>query len=128
MNWAILDTGQVVDTFGTQPVGFIMYGKDGRMMSIIVRGDRAKPTNENLTDQQRADLHRSMTAYGGTYTFDGKTVTHHIDISWNESWTGTSVIRDVRKEGDKLIYSTRPAPSPIDGKMSIATLIWEKAK
>jgi hypothetical protein len=123
----IADTGQIEDTFGKQPVGFITYGRDGRMMVIIVR-DRAKPTNVNLTDEQRADLHRSMTAYAGTYTFDGKTVTHNIDISWNEIWTGTSVMRDVQKDGDRLTYTTRAAPSPVDGKMSIVTLVWEKVK
>jgi hypothetical protein len=124
----IVDTGEVEDTFGKNPSGFITYGKDGRMMVIIVRGDRTKPTDVNLTDQQRADLHRSMTAYAGTYTFDGKTVTHNIDISWNEAWTGTSVIRDVQRDGDRLIYTTRPAPSPVDGKLSVVTLIWEKVK
>ena len=28
----ILDTGEVTDTDGKDPKGFIMYGKDGRMM------------------------------------------------------------------------------------------------
>jgi len=69
-----------------------------------------------------------MLAYGGTYKFDGKSMEHHIDISWNEWWTGTTVIRDVRKEGDKLIYTTRPAPFSGDGKMSVTTLIYEKVK
>jgi hypothetical protein len=31
--------------------------------------------------EQRADLFRSMLAYGGTYTFDGAKVEHHIDMS-----------------------------------------------
>ena len=81
-----LDTGQV-ETFARER-GFITYGKDGRMMVIIVRGDRQKAESiEKMTDQQRAELHRLMTAYGGTYKFDGKTMEHHIDISWNELWT-----------------------------------------
>ena len=66
-----LDTGQV-ETFARER-GFITYGKDGRMMVIIVRGDRPKAESiEKMTDQQRAELHRLMTAYGGTYKFDGK--------------------------------------------------------
>jgi Lipocalin-like domain len=69
-----------------------------------------------------------MTAYGGTYTFDGKSVQHHIDISWNEVWTGTTVIRDITKEGDKLIYTSPAAPFTGDGKMSEVTLVWEKVK
>jgi hypothetical protein len=79
-----------------------------------------------MTDAQRADLFRSMLAYGGTFTFDGAKVEHHIDISWNEVWTGTTVIRNVTKEGDKLIYTTLPAPFSSDGKMSVVTVVFEK--
>ena len=123
----LLDSGQV-EAF-TREHGFITYGKDGRMLILIVRGDRPKPESiDGMTDQQRADLFRSMTAYGGTYTFDGKTMEHHIDISWNEIWTGTTQIRDVKKEGDRLIYTTRPAPFVSDGKMSVVTTVWEKVK
>jgi hypothetical protein len=123
----LLDTGQV-ETFA-QEQGFITYGKDGRMLVLIVRGNRPKPESiAKMTDQQRADLFRSMTAYGGTYKFDGKTMEHHIDISWNEVWTGTTQFRDVKKEGDRLIYTTRPAPFVSDGKMSVVTLVWEKVK
>jgi len=125
----IVETGEVLDTWGKNPIGFIMYGKDGRMLALIVNDGRTKPESvEKMTDQHRADLFRTMTAYGGTYKFDGKRVEHHIDISWNEAWTGMTVVRDFKKEGDKLVYTTRPAPSPVDGKMSVVTVVWEKVK
>jgi hypothetical protein len=123
----IVDTGQVITL--DQEHGFITYGKDGRMMVLSVRGNRPKAESiDKLTDEQRAVLHRSMTAYGGTYKFDGRTIEHHIDISWNEVWTGTTQVRAVKREGDRLIYTTRPAPNPDDGKVSITTLVWEKLK
>ncbi len=123
----ILDSGEVLNTYGEDPTGYIMYGKDGRMLAFIVRDDRPKPQSiEKATSDEQAALFRSMLAYGGTYTFDGKSIEHHIDISWNELWTGTTQIRDIRKEGGKLIYTTRPAPFSADGKMSIVTLVWEK--
>jgi hypothetical protein len=125
----ILDTGEVLNTYGNQPAGYIMYGKDGRMLVLIVRDDRPKPTSiEKTTSEQQASLFRSMLAYGGTYKFDGKSIGHHIDICWNELWTGTIQIRDIRKEGDKLIYTTRPAPFLADSRTSIQTLVWEKVK
>src|SRR5262245_58537092 len=46
----ILDTGEVQDTWGKDPNGFIIYGKDGRMLVLIVRRDRPKP--------ERASRHR----------------------------------------------------------------------
>ena len=60
---------------------------------------------EKTTDQQRADLHRMMTAYSGTYTFDGSKVVHRLDISWNEVWAGTTNIRDVQRDGDRVIFT-----------------------
>jgi hypothetical protein len=125
----ILETGKTEDAYGKNPSGFITYGRDGRMMTIVVFSNRPRPESlDKMTDQQRADLFRTMTAYGGTYTFHGDRVEHHIDISWNEVWTGTTVIRDIKKEGDRLVYTTKPAPFPRDGKMSVNTLVWEKVK
>jgi hypothetical protein len=122
-----LDTGEVAYNFGEHPIGYIMYGKDGRMLVIVLNGDRAKPAGmEKVTPEQQAALFRSMLAYGGTYEFDGKKIQHHIDISWNESWTGTTTIRNVRKKGNRLIYTTDPAPFSSDGTRSVTTLIWEK--
>jgi len=56
------------------------------------------------------------------------TMEHHIDISSNEVWSGTTQIRDVKVEGDRLIYTTRPAPFFSDGKMGVFTLVWEKVQ
>jgi hypothetical protein len=123
----ILATGEVIPTRGV--TGYITYTREGRMVALIVREPRPKPDKvENLTDPQRADLFRTMTAYGGTYTFDGKTAQHHIDISWNEAWTGTTQIRTVTKEGERLVYTNPPQPFSGDGKMGIVRLVWEKIK
>jgi len=124
----IVPTGEVIATKGA--TGCITYTADGRMLVLIVREPRPKPDKvDNLTDQQRADLFRTMTSYGGTYTFDGKIVQHHIDISWNGVWTGTTQIRNVTKEGERLVYtSSRPNPFPDDGRMSTMRVVWEKVK
>jgi tripartite-type tricarboxylate transporter receptor subunit TctC len=124
----LVDTGRVIDSFGKDPAGYIMYADDGRMMVLIVRADRPKPTHEDMTDQQRAELFRSMAAYAGRYSFDGKRVVHHIDISWNEILTGKDVVREVEVEngGQRLIYRSGPGPSPTDGTVTIGKLVWEK--
>lgn len=122
----IVESGEVIQSFGESPNGIIMYGQDQRMMVLIARSDRRKPAHESMTDEQRADLFRSMAAYGGTYTFDGKRIVHHIDISWNEIMTGTDVVRDVVKRGNLLIYTSGPGPSPTDGRVSMGRLVWEK--
>jgi hypothetical protein len=125
-----LDTGEVVrDVYGKYPKGFVMYGRDSRMLLVITNDGRPKPeSTARMTDQQRIDLFRTMQAYGGTYTFDGHTIEHHVDICWDEVRCGTTVIRDVQKDGDRMIYTTRPAPFSENGRMSIATLVWQKVK
>jgi hypothetical protein len=107
--------------------GYITYARDGRMMAMIVEASRPMPQSmAAISDQQRIDLFSTMTAYGGTFEFDGHTVKHHVDVSWNQLWTGTTVIRDVVRDGDRLVFRTRPAPNAINGKSTIRTLVWEK--
>ena len=46
----------------------------------------------------------------------------------NETWTGTTQVRSVKRDGERLVYKTPPFNFHTDGKMSINTLIREKAK
>ena len=101
----IVDTGEVIST--TSSRGYISYDADGRMIVLIVRNPRPKPEGaENITDQQRIDLFRTITAYAGTYKFDGSTIEHSIEISMNEVWSGTKQVRTVKQDGEHLVYST----------------------
>ena len=129
MQRKIVETGQTLDAFGPNPRGFLMYGDAGRMIVLIAMSGRPRPDSiEKTTDQQRADLFRSMVAYTGTYAFDGKQVEHHIDVAWNEVWNGTLLKLNAVKDGDRLTYTTAPIPFAGDGKLSVTTLIWERLK
>ena len=122
-----LDTGEDVPDEAAK--GSIMYGADGRMLVLITYGDRPKAESAaKLTDDQRVALFRTMLSYGGTYEFDGKTVTHHVDICSDEIRCGTTFVRDVTVDGDRVTYTTRPQPGPIDGKMIVITLVWRKLR
>jgi hypothetical protein len=125
----ILATGEKTDIFGKAPHGFLHYSRDGRMYAILVKDERPKPTDlAKMTDEERVELFKTVIAYGGTFTFDGKMATHHVDISWNQNWTGSPQVRNVRLEGRKLYISTNPQPRAIDGKPVIAVLTWEKVQ
>jgi hypothetical protein len=125
-----LDNGETVDIVGKNPTGYISYSRDGRMLALIVNTDgRPKPERaDKATADERDRLYKSMLAYGGTYTYHGNSIEHHIDISWNETWTGTTVIRDIARDGRNLIYTTKPAPSTLNGRMNVTTLVWTKVK
>jgi hypothetical protein len=122
-----VETGAMTDNFGKHPQGYLTYGPDGRMSAIEVAEQRPRPADlAELTDVDRAALFRTMLAYAGTFSFDGKVVIHHVDIAWNNNWTGTNQVRNARLEGDRLYITTNAQPSTIDGKLSIGILTWEK--
>jgi len=122
-----LETGEVAVDENAK--GFVMYGADRRMLVLITYGDRPRAdSSAKLTDEQRSALFRTMLAYGGSYEFDGKTVTHHVDICADEIRCGTTLVRDVTVDGDRMVYTTRPQPGPLDGKMIVVTLVWQKLR
>jgi hypothetical protein len=121
-------TGKKTDFFGPNPSGYITYTPDGRMMVLNVRSDRQRPAGTHATPEEAASLFQSVLAYGGDYTIEGNEITHHVDISWNEVWTGTKQTRVFRFDGDRVHLSTKPSPDPVHGRMSVRTMTWEKLK
>jgi len=125
----VLATGETMDLYGKSPHGFINYGRDGRVLVLIVSDKRPNPADlAKMTDQERVELFKTTIAYGGTYSYDGKAIRHHVDISWNENWTGTDLVREVKFDGNRLILSTVPAPASQDGKLVTAVLTWERVQ
>jgi hypothetical protein len=82
----------------------------------------------NPEDEERIKLHQTMAAYAGTYTLESDKVIHHVDISWNEAWTGTDQVRFYKVDGNTLTITTAPYTSPYDGRESRSVLVWEKVK
>jgi hypothetical protein len=121
-----ISTGEKFPAWGDNPAGFINYAPDGRMMVINVRSDRKKPAGAVPSAAEAADLFMSMLAYAGTYTIDGNEVTHHIEISWNEAWSGSHQVRIARFDGNRVHLSTRPSPDLASGRMSVRTMTWER--
>src|SRR5262249_6184981 len=93
---------------------------------LTVGSGRRKPAGPKATSAEVEALFRSMTSYGGTYTIDGNEITHHVDVSWNQSWTGTDQKRVARFDGNRVYLSTPPSLDPITGTMSMPTMTWEK--
>jgi Lipocalin-like domain len=121
-------SGAKTDLMGPNPEGFITYGPDGRMMVIITRSGRTKPAGNTPTSAEADALFRSVISYAGSYTIAGNELTHHVDISWNQAWTGTKQVRYAKFDGNRVSLSTPVSPDPVDGKVSVRSLIWEKIK
>lgn len=121
-----LAAGQKTELFGAHPSGYLSYGPDFRMYAILVEEGRNVPTDLVPTDAERIDLYNGFSSYAGTYTIEGDRVCHHVDASWNQSWTGTKQVRQFRIDGKYLYITTLPARSPVTGKECISELVWIK--
>jgi len=125
-----LPSGATSDVMGAHPSGYINYSSDGRMMVLIVGTGRKKPAGPVATPDEAEALIRSMLAYAGTYSLDtqAKTVTHHVEISWDQSRAGTDQVRTYTLEGNRLTLTTPPSTDPASGQKTVRTLVWEKLK
>jgi len=125
-----IPSGAKSNVMGAHPSGYINYGPDGRIMVLIVGSDRKKPAGPVATPEEAQALITSMLAYAGTYTIDSgaKTVTHHVDVSWDQARTGESLVRAYKFEGDRLVLTTPPSNDPATGKETVRTLVWERTK
>lgn len=122
-----LDTGEVRRDM--LPNAYIMYSPGGHMMSITVEENRAPPAGSILTDEERIRLFKTIvSAYAGTYTLDADTVTHQVELSWNEAWTGTRQVRRCSVDGDTMTLETTPRTAGTDAREFINTLVWQRVE
>jgi hypothetical protein len=124
----VLETGERYNMFGEHPDGYISYSADGRMYAIGTSDGRMKPRNEKPADEEQIHLHQTMFAYAGTYAVEGDKVIHLVDISWNQSFTGTEQVRFYNLVGDILTITTAPNKFTVDGREGHLVAVWEKVK
>ena len=70
-------TGEREPVLGKNPTGNIIFTPEGRMMVVLTGEGRKAPT----TDQDRADLFKSMVAYTGMYRVDGDKWLTKVDVA-----------------------------------------------
>jgi hypothetical protein len=122
-----IPSGAKADLFGANPQGVLNYSPEGRMIALIAHGDRKAP-NGKATPAEAQALYGSMLSYAGAYTVEDDVVTHHVDISWNESFTGSKQKRHFKLDGNRLILSTPQSADPIEGKLSVRRMTWARVE
>ena len=123
----VVATGERQNDFGEKPVGYIIYQPDGRMFFMLVGDNRVKPTGTPPTDEEKARLFGTLQAYSGTYVVEGDKATHKVDLSWNQSWTGSDQIRFFKIDGTTLTITTAINKNPRDGREGRAVVVFTKA-
>lgn len=124
----VVEVGSGVErtNLSAAPSGLVNFSPDGRLLLLTVDSSRRKPEGEKPTAAEAEALFRSMIAYAGTYVVEGNKVTYDIEISWNESWTGTKQVRYWELKDGKLHVSTPEIVNPLTGKLSVHRLTFEK--
>jgi len=105
-------TGEVTDAMGADPIGYIAYHADGRMMAFVARRERPRPENKQLKESQKVELFDTMLAYCASYTLEGDKVIHHVDAAWNPAWQ-MDLIRPYALDGDRLVIAGAPGRDTI---------------
>lgn len=121
------------DVYGSNPNGFITYTPEGGMMVMFSESDRP-PLSQNISSPfsremqsvpaiERAQAFSSFNAYAGTYTLDGNTVTHHLEIASIPNRVGTDLVRTFTVKGDRLSLKT---PLNLRDGVPQYELMWER--
>lgn len=122
------EDGSVVLPFGPEPLGYVVYTADGRMITTISEADRAAIGGDVLTgpSEARVAAFASFISYSGTFRVEGGAVKHSVEISLFPDWVGGEQQRHVElsADGKRLTLSTDPMPTA--GRVGRHHLTWER--
>jgi hypothetical protein len=126
-----VETGEVVEPFGTPPRGLIVYTPDGHVSAQIMRADRPAFRRDRAEEGLPSELAEAAVgylAYAGTYEVPAAdTVLHHVAFSLFPNWVGTTLTRVADWDG-RLLRLALPAPATIWGARRTGVLLWERAE
>ena len=120
-----LESGEERPGLSKAPNGYIHFARDGRMFNLTVDSARPKPAGPRTTAAEAEALYRSLIAYTGTFGVAGNRVFFDLDVSWNESWTGTRQVRTFELVGNRLMISAEIV-NPMTGRPARHRLVFEK--
>ncbi len=114
--------------FGEQPIGFIMYTKEGWMSASICRRDRSGFSQSlglrHQPDTVLANAYRDYFHYAGPYVIEGDTVLHTVEQSLNPDFVGSVQKRQIELQGDRLCLS---GVDSIGEVQRYHRLVWSRA-
>jgi hypothetical protein len=119
-------TGEKKPLLGKNPTGYIIFTSEGRFMAILTGEGRKAPK----TDQDHADLWKSMLAYTGIYRLEGDKWITKVDVSWTPAWVGTEQVRFFRVDGNRLQVTSAWAQAVLGPERGIVRgiITFERAK
>ena len=130
----VTDKGVVNDApYGRNPIGFLTYTADGRMMAIITDGG-PKPLSKYwriAPAGEKAQAFTTSLTYAGTFTvIDGNRVIHHVEASSDPNRVNTDLVRVVvNLANGRVTLRTANGMAWDDGvQYAYQELVWDRLK
>ena len=119
-NETVRPDGSRVKTFGDNQSGLVIFGADGRYVSLVGRSGVPKFASNSRTagspEENKAVVQGSIATFGRYSINEGdRTLTLNIEYSTFPNWTGTEQKRPLTITGDELKYIVAAA-SAGDGR------------
>lgn len=121
-------SGKSIKPFGEQPNATFVFTAGGNMAAVITAGDRKPPAGPNSTDAERAELHRTLSAYSGAYRVEGNKLIVSIKNSSIQSWNGTDRILTLEFKGKTVTGTSAPFKSTVGSGDVVAVTTWERVE
>lgn len=115
---------ETIEPYGSDPIGVLSYGADGRMSVHFGRRGRVPfsgPDYLAAPEAEKAAAFDGFAAYAGTWEVDepARVVVHRVEIAWVPSWEGSEQRRSYALAGDLLELSS-------DKGWSSSRLVWRR--
>ena len=120
----LTDTGESVDIYGPEPLGYLILTAEGRLIVVETVRDRPLPQN----DADNALLFKSMLAYSGhCRVLDDNRFVTDVDVAWHPAWMNTEQTRAFEIDDDLLSVTTVGMVHPnFPGRTGQAVVRWRR--
>jgi hypothetical protein len=129
VSWTYIDKkNNVVDFFGKESSGILMYDNNGYMNAQLMRFPRKAMAAQRLFEgslEEIAEAYKSYAAYYGRYEErqPGEFI-HVVEGSLFPNWTGQEEVRFAKIEGEFLTLSAPPVK--VDGQEVVFNVLWKR--
>ena len=114
--------GVPTEPYGKIPKGFVVLTPE-RFIGIVTAEGRKFGTSV----QEKATLWDTMISYSGRYQIEGDKLIISVDVSYNEFWNETKIVRYWSLSGDRLTLTSPPAPWSKDPSKTVsARVVFER--
>jgi hypothetical protein len=137
--WKLVSVSNVTDkgivkeeAYGPNPIGFLTYTPDGRMMGILTNGGR-KPLSKGwkvAPAEEKAEAFSTSLAYAGTFTVSGDRIIHHVEAATDPNRLNKDLVRVIVKlQGDRVMLRTAESLAWDDGvRYAYQELVWDRIR